>query len=160
MPKLAQEVRDRMENQHKTRERILASIPQYEHHFSCRLCGKAINVQEGKDHSAALHRHEKRHPEYEDFYKKEVSLKETFAALHDHDCESGQCECICGCANYMGCKTVLGALCSACHIQHVRGNEKHELKGKQIEQSRPKSDHQPKTENGRDDENSPNARIY
>lgn len=45
----------------------------------------------------------------------------------DHDCKPGPCQCICGCETELGCTTILGSLCSRCHIAYVRGDYTHRL---------------------------------
>lgn len=66
--------------------------------------------------------HEKTHPEYEE----PKSLLEFVDELHaDHDCNPGQCVCICGCREDAGCSVIFGPLCCTCMIAANRGDDSH-----------------------------------
>ena len=55
-----------------------------------------------------------------------LDADEFWDKLHSgHVCESGRCECRCGCQVLIGCKTILGPLCSHCMLRETRGDDEH-----------------------------------
>lgn len=57
------------------------------------------------------------------------SFAEVLKEMHNHECVTGNCTCVCGCTEPTGCQLVFGvALCTSCQIDEVRGGDCHEVK--------------------------------
>lgn len=92
----------------------------------CVLCGWTSNGLTFDEADAANMKHQESHPEWEEYQACIGDMGELLDEIHaNHECNSGPCTCICGCREEMGCRVVIGPLCSVCVIRANRGDSAH-----------------------------------
>lgn len=140
MPKLTDEQRQQIQDHDKHYKDFWDKIENkyrkhQKRHANCRICGESITTTLPNDIFEVLVKHEKTHPEYDEWIKlnSEISVNNVLAAFHDHDCVNVKCACQCGCDTRF-CVADLPPeeqnkpmICSMCELYQSRGHIEHRL---------------------------------
>ena len=73
---------------------------------------------------ALFKKHLAERPECQRYQDSLPSFLDVLNSLHDHECVTGPCQCVCGCRAEAGCQLVFGyKLCTSCQVDNVRGGD-------------------------------------